>query len=87
MNVLENYLIQLSQNSSMIVYEQTLRSTAKSQMHLETPHTLHSLSSTDATEQSETFPLLTHTSIENTDRLNGDICFTFQIRHEMVYTY
>ena len=67
MNVLENYFIQLFQHNTMAVNKQT-RSTTTSHMHLEPLHTLHSLPSTKATDQSLIFFLTAHTTIENRGR-------------------
>ena len=77
MNVLENYLIQLFQHKNMIANEQTLKERLQLyeltydlqlyNMCLETPHTVHSLPLTNITDQSQTFPFIANTSIQNTD--------------------
>ena len=60
----------------MTVNEQT-RSTATSHVPLDTTHTLYSLPSTKATDQSQTFPLIAHTSTERGVSNHGENCFTF----------
>ena len=61
----------------MTANEQT-RSTVKSHKPLETPHkhTFLSLPSTKATDQSQTFQLIAHTSTQTEVRNHGDNCFT-----------
>jgi len=59
----------------MTVNEQT-RSRVTSHMPLETPHTLHSLPSTKAIDQSQTFSLISNTFTEAEVGNHGEKYFT-----------
>ena len=63
------------------------RSTATSHKPLETPHTLHSLHWSKATDQSQTFPPVSHTSAETEVGNHADNCLTLNCLYIYSYIY